>query len=218
MKRNVAQEEKTKITYANLFWLFIFGSLIGVILEGVFCCFHYGHWETHVVSVWGPFCIIYGFGVVGFYLCNSVLKNKKLWVQFVTYCAIGFSIELICGALLEFGLHMRAWNYSSHFMNIRGYVSLSMTVVWGIVGIVFSKLVPYMDAFLSKIEGKGAKIICFLLTIFMVVNLTVTASAIWRWKERHFDVPATSSVEEFLDDHYDDEFMEERFCEWRFLK
>lgn len=177
----------------------------------------YGHWETHVVSVWGPFCILYGFGTVGFYLCCAGLYRKKIWVQFLVYCTIGFGIELICGCILEFGLHMRAWDYSVHFMNIRGHVSLKMTMAWGVLGIAFLQIAPYIDKSLNKLNNNGLKILSYILTIFMLVNLIVTAAAVWRWKDRHFDVPAQNQLEEFLDQNYDDNFMAERFYEWRFL-
>lgn len=217
MNGKITKEPKSNITYSKLFWLFIFGSLLGVVLEGLFCWINYGYWETHVVSIWGPFCILYGFGSVGFYLCHTALHRNKWWSQFLIYCAIGFGIELICGCLLEFGLHMRAWDYSTHFMNIRGHVSLKMTVVWGIVGIAFSQIAPYIDKALNKLENNGWKIISYILTIFMTINLIVTAAAIWRWKDRHFDISAQNHLEQLLDQNYDDSFMAVRFCEWRFL-
>lgn len=65
MKQNTMTKP---ITYENMFWLFMIGSVLGVILEGIWCLIRAGHWETHVVSMWGPFCIIYGFGAVGLYL------------------------------------------------------------------------------------------------------------------------------------------------------
>ncbi|XCP86765.1 putative ABC transporter permease [Roseburia hominis] len=217
MNRNISKETQFNISYAKMFWLFIFGSILGVVLEGIFCWIRYGRWETHVVSVWGPFCILYGFGAVGFYLCHARLHYKKWWIQFLIYCTIGFGIELICGCLLEFGLHMRAWDYSSHFMNIRGHVSLKMTIVWGIVGIAFSQITPYIDKALNKLNSDGLKILSYIITIFMLVNLVVTAAAVWRWKDRHYNVLPQNRLEEFLDQNYDDNFMAERFCEWRFL-
>ena len=62
MKKEV--EKREKISYQVIFWLFVIGSLAGVVLEGIWCLLKYGHWETHVVTVWEPLCIIYGFGLV----------------------------------------------------------------------------------------------------------------------------------------------------------
>lgn len=41
-----------------MFWLFMFGNVLGVLLEGTWCKLCFGHWETHVVTIWGPFCLI----------------------------------------------------------------------------------------------------------------------------------------------------------------
>lgn len=151
---NVLYSIPPKITYSKLFWLYIAGSLAGTGLEGVFCVFKYGHWETHVVSLLGPFCIIYGIGAVGCYVGYTILYRKSKWIQFTLYVLMGFSLELLCGLLLEFGLSMRAWNYSNHIFNIRGHVSLQMSLVWGIVGMAFSVIVPYIEVVLSKAEKK----------------------------------------------------------------
>ena len=45
-------QHKKSIRYADLFWLFMAGSMLGVLIEGVFCIFSYGRWETHTEAVW----------------------------------------------------------------------------------------------------------------------------------------------------------------------
>lgn len=50
MKQNTVTKP---IAYENMFWLFMIGSVLGVILEGIWCLIRTGHWETHVVSMWG---------------------------------------------------------------------------------------------------------------------------------------------------------------------
>lgn len=208
---------KPHITYRKLFWLFIAGSLAGVILEGLFCIYKYGHWETHVVSLGVPLCIIYGFGAAGCYAGHVLLFGKSKWVQFLIYSLVGFSIELLSGCLLEFGLSMRAWSYCHQFLNIRGHVSLQMTLAWGVIGIAFSSVVPYLENHLSKMETKPWKIICYILTVAVAADLLLTSVAILRWSNRHFQIPPSNKLEQLIDEKFNDEFMEKRFCEWRFL-
>lgn len=217
MTNYITKKENFQSMYHKLFWLFMAGSLAGVLLEGIFCFFKYGHWETHVVSIWGPFCILYGIGAAGCYAGHIFLRQKKKWLQFTIYCLVGFGIELVCGCLLEFGLHMRAWNYSRHFLNFRGHVSLQMTIVWGLIGIAFSYLVPGIEQIFSKMKSRRWKITCSILTAFMAVNFLLTFASIVRWKDRHFQLPAQNQLEQLIDQKYDDDFMAKRFCEWRFL-
>lgn len=214
MKNN----KEIKVTYPKLFWLFIIGSIAGVLLEGTFSVFKRGAWESHVVSVWGPFCIIYGIGFAACYAGYAAMQEKSKIYQFWMFGLGGCFVELICGAILDIGLHMRAWNYTKHFMNFRGYVSLSMIFIWGFVGVAFTYIIPYLDNIFSKMEGNGWKIACNIFTVFMIVNLTVTGAAINRWSSRHFGKTAGNQIEELLDNHYDDDYMANRFCEWKFIK
>lgn len=64
-------------TYCSLFWLFLFGSVAGFILEGFWCILQKGAWESHSSTVLGLFCIIYGFGAAVVYLISMVLKGGK---------------------------------------------------------------------------------------------------------------------------------------------
>lgn len=40
-----------QVTYSSIFWLFMFGNILGLIIEGVWCKLRYGKWETHTRCV-----------------------------------------------------------------------------------------------------------------------------------------------------------------------
>lgn len=48
----LAEMKKDGVTYCNMFWLFMFGNVLGVLLEGTWCRLIFGHWETHVATIW----------------------------------------------------------------------------------------------------------------------------------------------------------------------
>ncbi len=204
--------------YSNMFWLFMFGNVLGVVLEGVWCLIRYGHWETHVVTIWGPFCLIYGIGAVGGYLASVLLSKNKVLLQFIAFAVIGTVVEYVSSLLLEYGLHMRAWDYSDHFGNVAGRVSLQMALIWGALGLMFSYLaVPLLRKLFGLMKGKPWRIAAVCVTVFMVVNITLTAICLVRWKERHEGNLPRNNVETFIDENYPDHKMETRFCEWSFL-
>lgn len=210
--------KENRITYSKLFWLFIMGSLLGVLLEGVFCLFCYGHWETHVVSVWGHFCIIYGFGASGIYAGSVLMERKNTLTKFVTFAVIATVVEYLCGALLKYALDMKAWDYHGKFLNIDGIICLQMTFVWGLLGVLFSKYaVSPLEKLFAKMNGKGCKVACVCLSVFMAVNLAVTSTVILRWSERHHGAEPKSKIGIYIDDVYNDDVMEKRFVEWKFL-
>ena len=212
------KERKIKVTYLKMVYLFILGSLGGFLLEGVFSYFKRGAWESHVVSVWGPFCIIYGIGLCLCYMGYVAMDGRKIGYKFFAFGLGGCLLELIAGALLDTKFHMRAWNYTKHPFNFRGYVSLDMIVVWGILGVLMAWAVPNMDKIFSKLDGRFWEIFCKVFIIFMALNLTITTCAINRWSERHFDLPPSNFIEEKLDEVYPDDYMHERFCEWKFIE
>ena len=103
-------EQTTYITYDKLFRLFLLGSIAGVIIEGVFTSVTQGHWESHVVSIFGTFNILYGFGGVLYYVGSVRLSHKPLYVRVLIMTLSATILELLSGLLLRDWLGMRAWN------------------------------------------------------------------------------------------------------------
>ena len=207
-----------KVTYSKLFWLFIGGSLIGVVLEGLFCLVMKGAWETHVITIWGPFCIIYGMGAAGFYVAAAALQKQNMIVKFIAIAVVGDLVEIFCSVILQFGMHMKAWDYSGQRFNFQGRISLVMTLAWGLLGTLYIYLaVPRLEKLFEKMQGKAWKIVCIAFTVFMIVNFIVTLTCMVRWTQRHRNIETNNRFLEFVDKKYDDDRMGTRFCEWSFI-
>lgn len=214
--QSVSKQKKT-ITYTKLFWLFLVGSVAGVIIEGLFCLIAKGHWETHVVSVLAPYNILYGLGVVLFYVGAIKLQHKPLAIQIVIMTAFATALELLCGLLLRHVLGMRAWDYSHSFMNYKGIICLGFSVAWGTAAYVFAKLSPRIEVLLKHCTGKPWRMACTALSLVMVLDLCMTGTSILRWSERHYGIPAQTEMQKELDTEAPDDWMQKRFVEWRFL-
>ena len=208
-----------KITYGSLFWLFLFGSIAGFILEGLWCILRKGAWESHSATLWGPFCIIYGFGAITVYLISLALKRKNLPLQFVLFSAAGALVEYFGSLFQELVFGSTSWDYSSHFMNIGGRVSLQMTLIWGVLGIAFVRFVfPALVRLLGKMEGRLWRIGCIAFSGFMAVNILLSA-AVMRWKDRLTDnTPPSNAFEQFLDKTYGNNAMEKNYPNMKFTK
>lgn len=209
--------KENKIKYSDCFWLFIFASWFGVILEGFYCLFKLGKWESHVVSIFGHFCIIYGVGVVFYYIFCNIFKKENKILQFIVYAFLGTFVELVCGLLLDYGLGMRAWSYANSFLNFRGYICFFMFIVWGLFGLFFEWCLPYVRKVLKLTHNKAFKIILPFFTVFMILNLSFTTMCIIRWSERHKGYIPSNNIEKYIDKKYDDKYMSSRFMEWYFI-
>ena len=75
------------VTPVSLFWFFVFGSVAGVIIEGLWCILYFRRSESRVGVLYGPFNQIYGFGTVILTLAVYAFDAEKWW-QIVLLCGI----------------------------------------------------------------------------------------------------------------------------------
>ncbi|MBQ3432570.1 MAG: putative ABC transporter permease [Clostridia bacterium] len=208
---------KGKITYDKLFWLFMAGAVLGVLIEGFFCLILRGKWESHVVSVLGPFNALYGAGAVLFFSVASLLRKRSMVLKIVTITVIATVLELLCGILLADGLGMKAWDYSAAFLNYRGMICLAFSLGWGVAGFVFCLLFNKIDSLLCKLHGKTMHILCIILSVFMAINFILTAVCIVRWSHRHYHTAPDTKIGRVIDELTPDQWMHHRFMEWFFM-
>lgn len=209
--------DRDRITYNKVFWLFLLGSVLGFFIEGVFCLVRKGHWETHVVSIVGPFNILYGFGAVLFYIGAGTLKSRPLAVRVILLMLTATMLELLCGLLLRYGLGMRAWNYDNSFLNYKGLICIGFSLTWGLAAFAFCILHPRLSLCLNKFNGKRLRFAAIILSMFMIINLSLTGAAIFRWSARHYGVEAKTKIGRSIDNKMSNEWMQSRFVEWEFL-
>lgn len=210
-------EARYKIRYSTLFWLFMLGSVVGFVLEGFWCILTKGHWEHHAATVWGPFCIIYGFGAVAIALLSALLNNKSLPVRFVAFAVSGAAVEYFGSLFQELCFGSVSWDYSKHVLNLGGRISLKMALMWGVLGFAFMRFAfPHVNRLLEKMKGRGWQAACIGMTVFMTVNLLVTCAAVTRWKARMTGAQASHPVAQWLDNTYDNQTMAKLFPNMQF--
>ena len=211
-------KKEVDIRYSDLFWLFIIASWAGLLFEGFYCLIKFGTWENHVVSVYGHFCIIYGVGIVFYYLLTHYVTKYNVFLRFFLYATLGTFIELICGLLLMYGLKMMAWSYANCFLNFKGLICFRMFIIWGILGFLFEKTNKYTEKFIRFTRNKVFNIIVPVFTIFMIFNLSITSIALVRWAHRHnYGSKPSNKFERYIDNKYNDNYMKKRFIEWYFI-
>lgn len=202
-----------KICYADLFWVFMLGSVVGFVLEGLWhMLWHGGVWESHSATVVGPFCIVYGLGAVVMYVLALSLQERSLLVQFALYALVGALVEFEAGLFQQLCFDSSSWNYSHQPLNVDGKISLQMSLIWGVLGVAFARFAfPFLLRLLTRMQGRGWRIACGILSVLMAVNLLLTVCAVKRWHDRRESLAAVSAWEHFLDRQYDDQKMKEIF-------
>lgn len=219
--RQLARESRQErsISFPILFWLFIAGSLMGFVMEGVWHFLRKGTWGFRVATLVGPFCVIYGVGAMAMYLIALAVVKKPPLMQFAAFALAGSAVEYLSSLFQELAFGTVSWNYSHHTLNLGGRISLQMTLIWGVLGMVLMYgILPVLLSAFNRLRLGSRTTLCRVTAAFMAINLLATSIALLRWHERVACAePASNVIEAYMDEHWPDERMQERFPNMEFV-
>ena len=164
--------EKDRITIHQTIWYLIIFSIIGLIVETLFCFFTTGVIESRKGLIYGPFCPIYGVGATFMIFILDPLKNNKIKL-FVYGGILGSVFEYLISFGLEAFYGTRFWDYSFLKFNLNGRICVTYTIFWGILALILIQFVkPVIDKIINKIDYKlldSAIVFLALIDIFCTI-------------------------------------------------
>ena len=202
------------LNFEKILVLFLIGSVAGLVLENICHLVLYGGYENRYGLVWGPFSPMYGVGVVVFTVLLNRLWHYSNVVIFIVSMVVGSTIEFVTSWWMEHFFGAIAWSYEGTFLNIHGRVNLVSALVWGTLGLAWARVVvPLIKRGFDHVnwESMPMKASTVLLTAFLAVDIVVTVQAINRDSERADNLPATTPLDQFLDEHFPTDWMQEHF-------
>ncbi|MGN0334399.1 MAG: putative ABC transporter permease [Lachnospiraceae bacterium] len=113
----------------ELIWLFFCYSFLGWLLETIAAAAKQKRFVNKGL-INGPFCMIYGFTACLVTLFFGELSG--IWL-FAASMIVSTLIEFSAGHLIEKLYHEKWWDYSDMRWQLDGYISLTMSVIWGIL-------------------------------------------------------------------------------------
>lgn len=135
-------------SWFQILWYFYIYGFLGWCSEVAFAAVAHGKFVNRGF-VNGPICSIYGFGVMSVLLVLGLLFGGS--VLFTS------AIEYLTGWVLEKVFHDKWWDYSKRPLNLKGYVCLEFSVLWGIACVfvvdVFQPLVAKVVDLIPKKLG-----------------------------------------------------------------
>lgn len=199
------------------FWIFLICSIIGALYEEIIYVVEY-YIENHAFDYsvrrgvfWGPISPVYGFGGV-FLAWLLVRKKKGLFVTFIEASLAGGVVEYVLSFLQELATGTRSWDYSTKFLNINGRTTVPYMLFWGVLGILFVKLVyPIINKFLKLIQRKFYKALTITLFVIVFWDIAITWSALGRKEFRQRGLEPYTIVGKFYDEYFDDEYIKKKF-------
>lgn len=205
------------LCFRKLFFIFLIASVIGTIYEDLlifvrtFLETGVGVWMMHRGVIYGPFNVIYGFGAA--LMCWLLLRKPyKNWQIFLYSALMGGAVEYLLSLGQELVIGTRSWDYSNQILDINGRTTLPIMLIWGVMGLVFMKIVyPWVSSLIEKIPPAVGENLFIVLLIFMIFNMVVSWSALIRQNLRHHEIRPLTPIGEFYDRYYPDEFLRKYF-------
>ena len=195
--------------FYKVFLLFSIGSLLGDIIETIFCRLKMGIWMSRSSLVWGPFSIVWGFAFAGVTLLLYRYKDRSDSFLFLTGTFLGGAYEYLCSVLSEIVFGKVFWDYSKMPFNLNGRINLLYCFFWGIAAVVWLKILyPVFSGWIEKLPKKGGKIIMWAAIVFMIINMLISALALYRYNDRIENPVPKNNLEKILDERFDDERMD----------
>lgn len=158
-----------QLFYEFVIMLFIF-SILGWIMEVTLKFIQYHRFINRGFLI-GPYCPIYGFGVVGVTILVGGLIGRA-----GTYPETFMAGFIICGFLeymtsfyMEKMFHARWWDYSNKPMNLHGRIWIGNLILFGIASVIIVKFIdPYYFNYIETINPVAVNIIAWMIIILMV--------------------------------------------------
>ena len=196
--------------FHKMVYLFLIAAFLGDIIETIFCRLTTGVWMSRSSLVWGPFSIVWGFGAV---LLTAVLykyRDRSDRYVFLVGTVAGGAYEYICSVLSELVFGTVFWDYSHLPFNLGGRINLLYCFFWGIAAVVWLKgIYPRLSGWIEKLPMSVGRASTWIIVVFMLVNMAVSALALARYTERvTTGAPAENALETLLDQRFPNERME----------
>ncbi len=205
--------------FYKLAWLFFIASLLGDLIETVFCRLTMGEWMSRSSLVWGPFSIVWGFGAVLLTVLLYKYRNRSDGFLFLMGTVAGGVYEYMCSVASEIVFGSVFWDYSKIPFNLGGRINLLYCFFWGIATVVWIKYCyPFLSRRIERLPMRLGKVLTWLLVIFMAVNMALSALALGRFAQRQSDpAPARDALGQLLDERFPDERMDRIYPKIQFV-
>lgn len=154
--------------YLNCFFIY---SILGHILETLIAFITHTNFKSGILNGW--WTPVYGIGAVTIlfvsqYLFKNLHMNRvyETLIVFFVVAIVLSTLEALGGVLIEKLFGMVFWDYSQQRFHIGHYISLEMTLVWGIASVIFIYIVhPLLNGLIKKIPS-WVTIILVVLFLF----------------------------------------------------
>ena len=206
----IIDKEKIIQKLTKIFWIFLIGSILGYGIEMIVGLVQNGHFVSRQGLLFGPFIQVYGVGLVAYYLVISNIKKKSYIKIFFITMLLGGIVEYLFSYFQETWFGTISWDYSNLLFNIHGRTSLLHCLYWGIGGVLFVRFIlPLIRNLNEWCKNTNFKFITAFLVLFITFDIVMSGMAGSRQLERKNNIAANGYIDNFFDEYYPDEKLEQ---------
>lgn len=204
--------DHTQLRFYHYIIIFLVASVAGLVLEMVWMFITMGKTELRVGLVWGPFSPLYGFGACLLTMALWNFRKAPAWHVFFISAALGGGLEQMTGMLMEDLFHAQSWTYLGLPDAITQWIAWRFLFAWGVIGLIWCRVImPEAIYKIGEPTTRRQHVWLALITIFLALDISMTVFCFARKTARDEGIPAVTIVDEYVDSHFDDEFIANRF-------
>jgi uncharacterized membrane protein len=212
------EQTKAKLDPRRLFWVIVFGAVMGFVVETVYCIIKNGRFEWRGSMMFLPFNAVYGLGALALTLITmntSQIRNRYI---FIAGAVTGTLVEFACSFVQQHIFGSVSWDYSRLPLNIGGRVCLLFTVFWGILAVLWARVIsPRFERIYAALPQKIMKPLTAALFLLIIVSVALSALAVARWGARVDGVTAVTNRDLWFDRIFTDDVMKTFYANMKFL-
>lgn len=113
----------------------------------------------------GPWLPIYGFGALMILAVTFPVRQNNGLIFLLGMLSASL-FEFLVGAAMEKIFHARYWDYSRLPLNVKGYISLPVSILWGVFSLI---LVHVIDVPISRLIAAIPPFLLYLMDILFCI-------------------------------------------------
>lgn len=157
----------------DLIYFFTIYSFLGWCTE-VLYYFKKEHKFVNRGFLYGPFCPIYGVGLISIIVLLDNFKNN-IFILFLSAFFLTSFIEYFTGLFLEKIFKSKWWDYTEDPFNINGRICLPYSLIWGAASVGVVKIVhPLIEDVVFKIPKPFGNILFYGIIIYFIADFSFT--------------------------------------------
>lgn len=170
-------------SFYDIAWVFLIYAILGWCVEVAYAAVHKGEFVNRGFLN-GPWCPIYGCGMCLVIFFLYPLQDNII-ILFFGSMLLTSVLEFLTGYFLESFFHSKWWDYTDMPFNIKGYICLQFSLMWGLAGTFIVDVIhPMLFEMIQWIPYIPGCVILVILGIVFIVDASLTISTILKINRR----------------------------------